>query len=515
MTLNDIVDKFNTTPFLFVGSGISRRYLGLPDWKGLLEHFAREVRDDDFSYSAYVSKARENVPETDVMPEVASLIEKDFNELWYKDQTKRHLDPEELKKVKNGASPFKAEIASYEKHIASINADYDYEISTLKELAEKSVSGIITTNYDTFLENTFTDYQVFVGQKQLIFSPLQGVAEIYKIHGSVNDPESIVIDAEDYQEFDAKEKYLAAKLMTIFMEYPIVFLGYSISDRNILSIIKSILDCLDSEQIRVLENRFIFVEYDEGHKGVDITPYTFMPEDKPLQMTRVTLSDFSELYRALARKKTQIPVRLLRHFKQELYQYVITNRPTGTMRVASIDDGRVSDEDMVLAIGKASEFGLKGLSGLDVNEWYRNVVMDDLDFTADELLTYAYPKLIKTNSNKLPLCKLLSEADGEYIDAREHAAGSFDEIIPKTYRESRHRLGYNSVKEVWENEKGNLNKAARLLAYLPEDKVDVNELEKILKGLFEEKNFLDDVGSEVRTNVRRLIRMYDYLKWGK
>ncbi len=94
------------------------------------------------------------------------------------------------------------------------------------------------------MEDHCDGYKTYVGQNELIFSAIQGIAEIYKIHGSIENPETIVINEEDYDEFQNKAAYLTSKLLTIFMEYPIVFLGYSISDANILRILHEIVNCL-------------------------------------------------------------------------------------------------------------------------------------------------------------------------------------------------------------------------------------------------------------------------------
>ena len=215
-------------------------------------------------------------------------------------------------------------------------------------------------------------------------------------------------------------------------------------------------------------------------------------------------------------KKAKLPVVVLRRFKKELYEYTITNTPTANLRVASIDDERIKDDDLVLAIGKASTFGLKGLSGLDANEWYRNIILDDLEFSADELLEYAFPKLIRQNSGKLPLNKYLAEAAKDFPDCKEIAKKQdFDSIISKTIKNNRKCLGgYQSVKQIWEQEKFSTSKALRLIAHLEEKQMDVQELEDVLKEIFEgDVNVLQNVGSNERSDIRRLIRIYDYLKW--
>lgn len=518
MTLEELIGNFTTTPFLFVGSGMSRRYLNLPDWKGLLKHFVDVIGKDEFAYNSFENKAKSSECKAGIMPKIAELIQHDYDEKWFADSNIRTVGEAGLKEIQNGVSPFKVEIAEFIRNNCLIQDTYADELDELRFLAEKSISGVITTNYDKLLENVFSGYSTYIGQSELIFSALQGVAEIYKIHGDIDKPESIVINEEDYLEFDSKSAYLAAKLLTIFMEYPIIFMGYSISDTNIINIIKSIVQCLNTDQLRILEDRFIFVEYRADFVGAEITPYVIMAGDKPLTMKRIILSDFMPLYKALENKRAKLPVRILRRFKQEIYDYTISSVPTGHLRVAALDDNRVGDEELVLSIGKMSDYGLKGLSGLKPNEWYRSIILDDLDFTADDLLEYAFPPLIKQNSGRLPINKYLSKATKEFEECKKIAVSlDFDHIISNTIKKNRKCLGdYTSVTQIWNQEKSSLEKATRLISHLPQDEMNVDELEKVLQEIFDKDvNVLETAQVGTRSHIRRLIMVYDYLKWGK
>ena len=114
MTLQEVVARFNTTPFLFAGSGITRRYYGLPDWVGLLTYFAEKVKKDPFAYRFYENKASETEHTEEKLPLVASYIEKDFNDAWFNNEEGIRSDSEKVySSVSTGVSPFKAEISEY------------------------------------------------------------------------------------------------------------------------------------------------------------------------------------------------------------------------------------------------------------------------------------------------------------------------------------------------------------------------------------------------------------------
>ena len=519
--LKELIDSFNTTPFLFVGSGMTRRYYNLPSWKGLLEIFIKKISNDEFAFASYESKARELVDsENEIYPKIADLVEKDFNELWFKNiKDIRNLDEYYSNKVKKeGVSPFKAEIAMYIKNNSNIVDTYMEEIKKLKELSIKSISGIITTNYDNFFEENFDGYKRYVGQKELIFSGIQGIGEIYKIHGTIEEPNSIVIDSKDYNEFDDKSNYLVAKLMTIFMEHPIIFIGYSISDINIQNILNSIIKCLDTEKVAKLKNRFIFIEYSTEIQEYEISEYTLKVEEKFLEMTKIKMNDFSILYDQLSEKKNKIPAKILRYYKDELYNFVITNQPSSTIKVGNIEDERIKDEELVMAIGQVKEVAFDGLRGFSANEWYRDIIMNDKKFNVDDILEYVAPKLQKQNSNRLPLNKYLSESDKKYHALEEIAReNNFDGIISKSIRDNRHRGKYNSVNEIWKHHSDNWLHALDKIAYLKEENINVDDLERILIYIFKKENNIleSNENSSLKSNLRRAIRIYDYIKYSK
>lgn len=276
---------------------------------------------------------------------------------------------------------------------------------------------------------------------------MQGIAEIYKIHGSVQNPESIVINKADYQKFYDKGKYLAAKLMTIFMEYPIIFIGYSISDSDIQAILSDVVECLPLDKIETLQ--------------------------KDLFLLNIIW--------------------------------------------ISLEDGRIDENMLALSIGLTTT-GVYGLArAANSEQWYRNIILHDSLYSCEQLLEFVYPELAKQNSWKLPVWYYISKSNMKSELAEEKAPHSYTEIVTEsTIKRNRSAIGERTAWEVWTQEKDNLMKAIRLLGCMPEEKIDVNQYRSILQAIFtENNNILSSLDSPNRSNLHRMIRIYDFLEYGQ
>lgn len=496
-------------PFLFLGSGFSRHYLGTPQWNGILQMFAPH------KLAQYYSKLN-----TDSLIKVATEIAKDVtDEFWNLD------DDDEFKvavqdKVIDGSSVLKIKISDYLKKqsLQEFPERYEDEIHILERLC---IDGIITTNWDDTAERLFPKFTTYVGQEQLIFSSTYSVGEIYKIHGCYKNPQSLILTENDYDGFSMKNAYLAAKLITIFIEHPIVFLGYSISDSNIQDILKSIVTCLDNDNIRKLQDNLIFIEWVENSAfQTAIERQDIMMGNKVnLPVIKIRTHSFKEVYELLQYYERAIPANLLREYKKQFYEIVQSETPEKQLYVLPSDEiDHNKNIQVVYGFGAIKQFrSAVGYRGIKPVELLRDVLSDKNEWNAEQVLTEAYPQLTKSSPKAfLPIYKYLSQVG---INSDENYKGNklgINYVLRKGHDFQYYNFSddekKNSLQEAIDKYTGkDIWKAVALIPYL-----NIKEDELSNLGSFIDKNFNDFLitHNSYSTYMRKLICYYDWLKYG-
>ena len=511
--------KTDHLPMLFIGSGMSIRYLGLENWEGLLRKFARLATDSEYAFEMYLQQAKGLDCKEGLLPKVAELIEHDFNMRWFKDDLFRENREKSADEVSRSVSPFKIEIARYMRvKSREHNPQYAAEIELFKQLEMRSISGVLTTNYDTFIEDLFTSYTKYVGQEELLFSTLYGISEIYKIHGCSTKPESIVINEADYADFSEKNAYLAAKILTIFLEHPIVFIGYSINDTNIENILKSIVKCLSAENLDKIRERLMFVERTKEGAPEDVSTYSKSFEGgKSIDMTRIRIKNYEVLYQALLENQAKYNAPMLRRLKQDIYELVLTNKPTGKIRTVNLEDEKLEDVEVVIGVGVLADFGQKGYAGISADELYTDVVLDNRDFDAESIIWKALPTLLPHNSNILPMYKYLSQFTGELPERVQEAIKDktdVDSLLSNTIKKNRekHPCRQGTITSLCD--KLSDAKCLQALPHLKAENIDVEELHAFLARILTANPSALSTGEPgFKTDLKRAIRIYDWLKY--
>lgn len=283
--MQKILKEKGKKPIFFIGSGLSRRYLGSPDWNGLLRIIAEDVQCDyqeiknvcgnkyekiaqELEYYCFRNADSETLNNNNRRSIFREKIAKIFQEYCVKFQESIGKNDGQnlienvefnkninikLKELETNNYTAHQYVQQY-KEIADKMNEYSEEYRRnleIQELRKIKPKAIITTNYDTMLEDIIYDNKMkrHIGQEWFVDSTdKEDETDLYKIHGCITQPETIIITQEDYNDFFLKSKYLYAKILTLFWEYPLIFMGYSISDRNIKDVLTTIVEILPEEQ---------------------------------------------------------------------------------------------------------------------------------------------------------------------------------------------------------------------------------------------------------------------------
>ncbi|MEK4846106.1 SIR2 family protein [Bacillus sp. FSL W8-0183] len=277
--MTTILDKFikeNEFPTVFIGSGISKRFLvDFPDWSSLLNEFWEKldepqdffgefniIRDEIKNKSPkYTNKELDHYSNIEMGTRLESKYNQAFNEGRVSIENFGTKDAFDTK-----VSPFKKAIANRFNSYKLID-EMKEEFEIFKKMLSKTQI-VLTTNYDYFIENSYNEYSnysltKFIGQKGF-FSTNYGYAELYKLHGCAESPQDIIITENDYNNFEENSVLISAKIISTMMHSPIIFMGYSLTDINIRKIIREFTKSLNDKEIEILEDRLVLIQWKEG-----------------------------------------------------------------------------------------------------------------------------------------------------------------------------------------------------------------------------------------------------------
>jgi len=498
-TISKRVKEVGRGPFLFIGSGFSRRYLDCPTWTNLLAQFA--ITGKDFGY--FLTKANGD------LARAASLLAEEFHEKWWMSPEFEESRGTWKSMIKGVSDPLKIEIARY-LHAMGVGKA-EMMPAEKQALAKVVVDGVITTNWDCFLESVFPDFKVFKGQDSLLFSNPVSVAEIYKIHGCCTDPTSLVLTQEDYKQFRERNAYLAAKLVNVFLEHPVFFFGYSLSDNHIVEILDSVMHCLGRDHIGKLQDRLFFVNWSPSAASLVLRRSFFKVGEITLPITTIDTDTFTPIFEQLSLTQRKIPARILRYCKEQLYELIQQNDPTGRLCVLPLEcEHDFSKVDFVVGVGASQALtGARGYSAFTRAEILEDVLFDNGTFDARSLLSKTIPTLLKA-SRYVPVFKYLARLGIKTLEAYKASGFRLDDAVlpvvsPKkhdNYKKHAAKLGVRDLQSI------DKDHAMLYCQHLNPALIVAEELGDFLRTNFPGR------GHRVETAFGKAVCIYDRIRYG-
>jgi len=208
---------------LFVGAGLSRS-AGYPGWGELM--------------ATVIKKTSKILGSDSADPELQALLKAGrFAEL--ADQCRELLGPERFATVLR----------------AELDKSTDPPEATHRAIVETPYASIVTTNFDTLLEDAYARWSdagipkcptgAQLGRHGSLL--LDRTFFILKAHGTIHDAASMVFTSEDYRRITHANPAFQAMMSAILLSHAVIFVGYSLSDPNFRLLLDSQLSVFGTQ----------------------------------------------------------------------------------------------------------------------------------------------------------------------------------------------------------------------------------------------------------------------------
>ena len=207
---------------VFVGAGVSKNS-GLPDWKELIKDYAEYRGIKEFTSKEYLT-----IPE-EVFERYGSLK-------YYEIAEKR------------------------------FSGKY-FPNSIHRILKKMDLTYIITTNYDTLIEDEIKNLQVVSKDEDLPYTSSNKM--LIKMHGDFKN-KNIVLKKSDYDNYEKNFQLISTLIKGLFTTNTILFIGYSYNDTNVQQIMNWIKEILKEETRKAFLVEFTEKDDKEEENGEQI-----------------------------------------------------------------------------------------------------------------------------------------------------------------------------------------------------------------------------------------------------
>lgn len=526
--LNQLI-KNNEYPIIFLGSGISKRYLKkFPAWEDLLEEYWEQIGEQTPFYSYLISFSKEikathpdyNESQIEFLTniKVAKYVETKFNELYLEGKIKiSNLDFKSY--YRNNLSAFKQAIAvrfgDYE-----IKKDMESELVLFKSLLRKAQI-IVTTNYDNFIEDMYSGDDeekliTYIGNEGF-FNESQGWAKLYKIHGGVDEPNSIIITEDDYSHFNKNKILISAKLISALVSSPIIFMGYSLKDENVQSMIAEFASQLPQEDIRKSAQRIIVIEWEQGQN--ELIESQIREYDFGWNYTLIRTDNYKSVYEKLVMINQGLSPVHVRKYNQVIKKLIVEKGKKGSLdsvllspdELGEIEEKINAGKPIVVALGnRATIYVMPNIkSYLEDYIMERNEIAHEiaLKFVAENPRNSRVPFVRHYNAVDLEKVNL-SKTEKDKLRTRIQNHGKLKSCIGSINKY--HQIEMGKIEEIIDSDFSK-SKELDVVTYNIE-RLNLEEVKEYIQNIVE--NLLPEASPNILSNIRKLATAYDLIRYG-